>query len=103
MRSTGAPDATFVVDVTGFAPQTPVTVSLSGVGLPPADSKLMASTAATKPVTAQDGKLSLTVNRLFPGPYQLGLYTVVVTGSDGAHASATFMVIPNGAPPPPPA
>jgi hypothetical protein len=61
----------------------------------------MDSTSTTTPVTGQDGKLSVTVNRLFPGPYQLGLYTVVVTGSDGAHASAAFMVIPNGAPSPP--
>ncbi|MGD0604307.1 MAG: serine/threonine-protein kinase [Streptosporangiaceae bacterium] len=100
VQATGDFDATFVVRGTGFAPGVPVTVSMSGVGPPPDGAKIMGATAATKPVAGPDGTFSLTVNRLFPGPYQPGLYTVVVTGPGGAQASADFMVIPAGAPPP---
>ncbi len=100
VQSVGSSDATFVVRGTGFAPGVPVTVSISGVGPPPGSSKIMARTAETKPVTGHNGTLSLTVNRLFPGPYPPGLFTVVVTGPGGAQASADFMVIPPGPPPP---
>jgi serine/threonine protein kinase len=101
VRSWGDSDATFVVHGGGFGPSTPVTVSLSGVGPPPTNLKIMASTSAVKPVTGRNGTLSITVNRLFPGPFPPGLFTVVVTGTGGARASAAFMVIPAGAPPPP--
>jgi hypothetical protein len=59
----------------------------------------MEGTAATKPVTGHDGTFSVTVNQLFRGPYPAGLFTVVITGPDGAQASADFMVIPEGLPP----
>jgi serine/threonine protein kinase len=99
VQSVGNADTTFVVHGSGFAPGTPVTVSMSGVGPPPAASRIMVGTAATKPVTGHDGTFSVTVNRLFPGPYPDGLFTVVVTGPGGARASASFMVIPEGLPP----
>jgi serine/threonine protein kinase len=101
VRSWGDSGATFVVHGSGFAPATRVTVSISGVSPPPANSKIMASTSATKPMTERNGTLSITVNRLFPGPFPPGLFTVVVTGPGGARASAAFVVIPAGAPPPP--
>jgi serine/threonine protein kinase len=100
VQSSGNQDATFVVHGSGFAPGTPVTVSLSGVGPPPVDSKIMASTSATKPVTGRNGTFSVTVNQLFPGPYAPGLFTVAVTASGGAQARASFVVLPVGAPPP---
>ena len=99
VQSVGNANTTFVVHGSGFAPGRPVTVSMSGVGPPPAASRIMVGTAATKPVTGHDGTFSVTVNQLFPGPYPPGLFTVVVTGRGGAQASANFMVIPEGLPP----
>ena len=37
----------------------------------------------------------------YPGPLQLGLFTVLVTAPDGSQAQTQFMVIPAGAAPPP--
>jgi hypothetical protein len=99
VQSTGNANTTFVVHGSGFAPGRPVTVSMSGVGPPPAVSRIMKGTAATKPVTGHDGTFSVTVNQLFSGPYPDGLFTVVVTEPGGAQASASFMVIPEGLPP----
>jgi hypothetical protein len=59
----------------------------------------MHKTATIKPVTGQDGSFSFTVNRLFPGQFPLGLFTVDVTGSHGAQASTQFMVLPVAPPP----
>ena len=98
VQAQGIPDTTFVVDGTGFAPRTPVTVAITGVGPPPAQPNIMARTATIKPVTGQDGTLSFTVNRLFVSQFPLGLFTVKVTGSDGVQASTQFMVIPGSAP-----
>src|SRR5450755_3427947 len=99
VQSVGNANTTFVVHGSGFAPGRPVTVSMSGVGPPPAASRIMVGTAATKPVTGHDGTFSVTVNQLFRGPYPAGLFTVVVTGPGGTQASANFMVIPEGLPP----
>jgi Protein kinase domain len=99
-QAAGEPSSTYVVHGTGFAPGTPVTVAITGVGPPPTSANVMRKTATIKPVTGQDGTFSFTVNQLFPSPYPLGLFTVEVTGSDGAQASTQFMVIPQGAPPP---
>jgi len=99
VQASGNPDTTFVVDGTGFAPRTPVTVAITGLGPPPASTNIMARTATTKPVTGQDGTLSFTVNRLFTRQFPLGLFTVEVTGSHGAQASTQFMVIPASAQP----
>jgi hypothetical protein len=74
-------------------------VAITGFGPPPASANIMQKTATTKPVTSQDGTLSFTVNRVFPGQFPLGLFTVDVTGSHGAQASTQFMVIPGSAPP----
>jgi len=98
VQAQGIPATTFVVHGTGFAPRTPVTVAITGVGPPPAQPNIMARTATIKPVTGQDGTLSFTVNRLFVSQFPLGLFTVKVTGSDGAQASTQFMVIPVSAP-----
>jgi serine/threonine protein kinase len=99
-QASGEPSAAFVVHGTGFAPGTPVTVTITGVAPPPTSANIMRKTATIKPVTGQDGTFSFTVSQLFPSPYPLGLFTVEVTGSHGAQASTQFMVIPQGAPPP---
>jgi len=99
VQAAGEPGSTFVVHGTGFAPRTPVTVAITGVGPPPASANIMQKTATIKPVTAQDGTFSFTVNRLFPGPFPLGMFTVEVVSSRGDQASTQFLVIPGSAPP----
>jgi hypothetical protein len=99
VQSAGQSSSTFVVHGSGFTPGTPVTVAIAGVGPPPAQADVLQKTATIKPVTGPDGTFSFTVNQLFPSPYPLGLFTVKVTGSDGAEASTQFMVIPGSAPP----
>jgi len=99
VQASGEPTSTFVVHGTGFAPGTPVTVAITGVGPPPAQANVLQKTATIKPVTGQDGTLSFTVDELFPSPYPLGIFTIEVTGSGGAQASTQFLVIP-GSPPP---
>ena len=100
VQAAGEPSTAFVVHGTGFAPGTPVTVTITGVGPPPTSANILQKTATIKPVTSQRGTFSFTVNQLFPSPYPLGLFTVEVTGSHGAKASTQFMVIPQAAPPP---
>jgi hypothetical protein len=58
----------------------------------------MNMTAATDPVTGQHGTVTITVNQLFPAPFQPGLYTVQVSQAGGAKASTQFMVVPASAP-----
>jgi Protein kinase domain len=99
VQSSGEPASTFVVHGTGFAPGTPVTVAITGVGPPPTSANVLQKTATVKPVTGQNGTFSFAVNQLFPSPYPLGLFTVEVTDSHGAQASTQFMVIPESAPP----
>jgi len=99
VQAAGEPGSTFVVHGTGFAPGTPVTVAIAGMSPPPASANIMQKTATIKPVTGQDGTLSFIVNRLFPGQFPLGLFTVEVTGSHGAQASTQFMVLPVAPPP----
>jgi hypothetical protein len=89
----------FVVRGSGFAPQTPVTVTVTGLSPPPASTKIMDSTSPVRPVTAKNGTISVNVSQLFPASFPLGLFTVEVTGADGAHASTQFRVIPPSAPP----
>jgi hypothetical protein len=94
----GDPQDSFVVRASGFAPQTPVTVTMTAVGPPPASAPIMNSRSATDPVTGKNGTVTVTVNQIFPVPFQLGLYTVEVTQAGGARASTQFMVRP-AAPP----
>jgi hypothetical protein len=98
VASAGAPQASFVVQASGFTPKTRVAVTITGVGPPPAAKAIMNMTAATDPVTGQHGTVTIAVNRLFPGPFQPGLYTVQVSQAGGARASTQFMVLPASAP-----
>ncbi|MDQ2811612.1 MAG: serine/threonine protein kinase [Actinomycetota bacterium] len=101
VQASGNPDTTFFVHGSGFAPRTPVTVTMSGIGPPPAAQKLMDRTSVTKLMTGPDGTLSFSVGQLFRGPYPLGLFTVDVSAPGGTSASTQFMVIPESGPPPP--
>jgi hypothetical protein len=98
VASAGGPRANFVVQASGFTPHTSVAVTITGVGPPPATKAIMNMTAATDPVTGQHGTVTITVNRLFPAPFQPGLYTVRVSQAGGARASTQFMVVPAPAP-----
>jgi hypothetical protein len=98
VASAGGPRANFVVQASGFTPDTSVAVTITGVGPPPATKAIMNMTAATDPVTGQHGTVTITVNRLFPAPFQPGLYTVRVSQAGGARASTQFMVVPAPAP-----
>jgi hypothetical protein len=98
VASAGAPQASFVVQASGFTPKTRVAVTITGVGPPPAAKAIMNMTAATDPVTGRHGTVTIAVNRLFPGPFQPGLYTVQVSQAGGARASTQFMVLPASAP-----
>jgi hypothetical protein len=98
VASAGGPQASFVIQASGFTPKMPIAVTITGVGPPPAARAIMNMTAATDPVTGQHGTVTITVNQLFPGPFQPGLYTVMVSQVGGARASTQFMVLPASAP-----
>jgi serine/threonine protein kinase len=97
-QSLGTVDAAWVVQASGFAPGTPVTVTLS-FNSPPqvVPAQRFDRTAGVKPVTGPDGTLSLNLKQLFPGALQLGQFQVQVTGSAGREATTAFIVIPVGA------
>jgi Protein kinase domain len=99
-QSLGPADITWVVQASGFAPGTPVTVRLS-FNSPPlvVPAQTFGRTARVQPVTGQDGKLSLNISQLFPGALRLGVFTVRVTGSGGREATTSFIVVPVGAGP----
>ena len=94
-QSIGTTATAWVVRASGFAPQTPVTVTVtfnSPPGIGPA--QRFTRTAAVKPVTGQDGTVSLGIGQLFPRALQLGRFDIQVTGSDGRTAMTSFIVIP---------
>jgi len=86
----------YVIHGTGFAPGTPVTVRLAGVGVSP-----------DHPVADQHGTFNYAIDQghnFFRGAIPPGTYSAVVTAPGGRSASATFRVYPVGpAPPAPPA
>jgi serine/threonine protein kinase len=99
-QSQGDPSAAFVVAGQGFPPGQPLTVRLNEIGPPPDNKPLVDVTSTVRPVTRANGTFRVPVSQLYPGPLQLGLFTVQVTAPDGSKAQTQFMVIPAGAPPP---
>jgi serine/threonine protein kinase len=96
-QSLGTADMPWIVQGRGFAPGTPVTVSLTWESPPQIEPNgTWRHTAPVKPVAASDGTLRLDISRLFPGSLRLGRFTVNATGTDGAKASTQFIVIPPG-------
>jgi hypothetical protein len=80
----------YIVHGSGYAPDEPVTVSLSGVGRSP-----------DRVVTDRQGMFSYAIDQghhFFRGPLPLGKYTAVVTAPRERSASVTFQV---GTGPPP--
>jgi hypothetical protein len=97
-QSVGTTEAAWVVRASGFAPRTPVAVAVTfnsppGIG----SAQRFTRTAGVKPVTGQDGTVSLDIGRLFPGALKLGRFDIQVTGSDGRTVTTSFIVIPIGA------
>jgi len=97
-QSLGTVDTTWLVQASGFAPGTPVTVMLS-FNSPPqvVPAQTFDRTARLRPVTGPDGTLRLNVGQLFPAALQLGVFQVQVTGSGGREATTSFIVVPVGA------
>jgi hypothetical protein len=83
----------FIVHGSGYPPDRPVTISLSGVGPSP-----------ERPVADRQGMFSYAIDQghyFFRGPIPLGKYTAVVTASGVPTASVRFQVGTGPAPPPP--
>ncbi len=97
-QSLGTTSTAWLVDATGFAPRTPVTVTLR-FSSPPTTVPVQTftRTARVKPVTGPDGTVRLDINQLFPGALQLGMFDVQVNGPGGREATTTFIVLPAGA------
>jgi len=100
-QSQGDPSTAFVVAGQGFPPGQPLTVRLTEIGPPPDNKPLVDVTSTVRPVARANGTFRVPVSQLYPGPLQLGLFTVLVTAPDGSQAQTQFMVIPAGAAPPP--
>ena len=93
-QSQGDSSTPFVVEGSGFAPRTPVTVTVSE--LDPNNKQIFSVTSPDKPVTGSDGTFKVPVSRLYSGPLQLGLVTVHAAGSGGRAISTQFIVLPTG-------
>jgi hypothetical protein len=89
----GDGNTVFVIHGSGFQPFTPVTIQVAGVDSP------------DHPVADLQGTFNYAIDqghRFFSGPIPPGTYSVVVTGSGGRSARASFLVHQPGPPPPPP-
>lgn len=96
-QSLGTAGLPWIVRGRGFAPGTPVTVSLTWQSPPQIQPNgTFVHTAPVKPVVARDGTLRLDINQLFPGSLRLGQFTVDVTEASGAKTTTQFVVIPPG-------
>jgi serine/threonine protein kinase len=92
--SQGSASTVFTVQGSGFAPRTPLTVTLIETGPPPANTTVIDVTSKIRPVTSGNGAVRFAIRQVYSGSLQQGLMTVTVTGPDGASASTQFMVIP---------
>ena len=93
--SMGTADAAWIVQGRGFAPRTPVTVSLTYISPPQVvPNQTVHRTARVHPVVAADGTLRVNIGQLFPGSLRLGQFNVHVTEPGGSSAVTTFIVIP---------
>jgi Protein kinase domain len=86
LQPNGDPDTVFLLHGTGWLPQTRATVALVGHG-----------TAPFRPVVDAEGTFNYAIGQghdFFPGLIPVGIYRVVVTGTGGRRAAATFLVNP---------
>jgi hypothetical protein len=89
----GDSDTVFVIHGNGFAPFTPVTISLVGVGR-----------SRDRPMTDLQGSFNYAIDQghyFFRGLIPPGTYSVLVTGSGGGSATISFTVHPPAPSPPP--
>jgi hypothetical protein len=84
-QPTGDPDTGFVIHGVSWPPGKPVTIDLVGVRVSP-----------MRPIADQNGMFNYVVNQdheFFRGGLPDGIYTIRVTGADGAAATAKFEVL----------
>jgi len=98
-QSQGNPGAAFAVRGSGFAPNAPVSFTVSETGPPPELKNLFSVRSPYHAVALADGTFSVSVSQLYPASLQPGLVTVSATGPNGGPAQTQFMVLPPGAPP----
>jgi hypothetical protein len=93
--SQGQPGMAFVLEGTGFPARSHVTVTLTAIGPPPSEPILTHVPPHQVTVSAK-GTFRYQVNarhEFFPGPFQLGQYTVHVA-QHGYNLVARFRVVP---------
>ena len=94
-QSLGIAGAAWVVQGSGFAPRTSVTVSLTWNSPPDlTPNQTFRHTAQDKPLVGPDGTVRLDISKLFPGSLRLGQFIVKATGPGGSGTSTEFIVIP---------
>ncbi len=98
-QSQGNPGAAFAVRGSGFAPNAPVSFTVSEIGPPPGLKNLFSVMSPYHAVALADGTFSVPVSQLYSASLQPGLVTVSATGRNGGTAQTQFMVLPPGAPP----
>src|SRR5712691_7313853 len=96
-QSQGTADTAWVVQGSGFAPRTSLTLTVSEIN--PANRPIFTVTSADMPTTGPDGTFTVPVRQLYSGSLSLGLVTVSVTGPGGRPVTTQFMVIPAVPPP----
>jgi hypothetical protein len=67
-QSEGVSDTAFAVQGAGFAPLTPVTVTLSEISPPPDNKPLFQVTSPDMQVTGPHGSFQIPVHKIHPGP-----------------------------------
>jgi hypothetical protein len=85
----------------GVAPGTSVSVTMSEVGPPPGAAPVITPTRPVRLTAGADGTFQVPVARLYSGELPLGMVTVEAAGPGGVQAGTSFIVIPQGAQPPP--
>jgi hypothetical protein len=97
-QSEGTPSTAFVVEGHDFAPGSPVTFMLSGIGPPPEQKNLLHLTSPLTVVVGPAGTFRVSVSQIYSGVLQLGQFTLVANTSNST-ADTDFIVIPSEPPP----
>jgi serine/threonine protein kinase len=93
-ESQGQADYSFTVQGSHFSTGATVTFTLSEVGPPPPQAKLVNVTSAYHATVSPEGTFTVPVSALYPGPLQLGEFTVYASVPGRSPASTQFMIIP---------
>jgi serine/threonine protein kinase len=95
--SAGTEKTAFLVKGGGFVARSPVTVTMSEIGPPPAVPVVIPPTPPVTLHAGSDGTFQVPISRLYPDTLPLGKVTVDVTGTGDRTASTEFIVIPSQA------